>query len=120
MITIKSIDWLDEERKEGELELTDGNYTMICFSDGIDFKLDDKIENNIFAMLSSDILRSFDKEFYLHHCNGFEYHVTGQIIDKEKGIIKIGDFLIQVGDSIPKDIQEEEFVIFEVERFDIF
>lgn len=118
MISIKSIDWLDEASYEGEVTLVDSSQNeLVCFSYSVkpeDMRLDD-----ISASVNSEIFRSDVRKDCLAHIENFEYHVVGNLLDSQNCIIKCFDYIFTLDTPIPRDLEEGEWIEFGVGRFDL-
>ena len=121
MIIIKNVYWLDKETNEAEVLVSDGKYDILCFAHP--FKYHTKtIENILYAFEPKNIQLSVIENFHIHNIQDtFKHQIIGKLLDKEKGIITVGDFIIEIDNNlIPKDINNEDYISFECERIDIW
>lgn len=118
MIDIVKIEWLSIEEKEAEVYLSDGKFNIRVFAHP--FEIHDRIKLPIYSMNTRNIFIS-DNIFLLENINNsFEYNVSGCVIDKSNGIIKVGDFLIEIDEPLPEDIEKGNFVSFRCDRLDLW
>lgn len=121
MIKIKKIKYISIEAKEAEILISDGKYELICFSQPYDEDIDKKIEvlncyNNQFVMRADTMECLIEKLI-----EPFAYRIIGKVINSNKNIVKIGEILLQLEEyAIPKDIKENEYISFYVQRIDIY
>ncbi|UWX59149.1 hypothetical protein N0B40_12025 [Chryseobacterium oranimense] len=121
MIIIKKIEWLSKEAEEAEVYLSDGSYNIIAFSHPFNQKVGEAISLPLYTLNVKDIYRSDKKESLIQKIGEtFEYKLIGNVINKEKSHIKIGDFIIELDSILPNDISENEFVSFVCDRLDIY
>lgn len=118
MIDIIKIEWLSVEGKEAEITLSDGTFNMRVFAHP--FEIQDKITLPIHSVNTKNILIS--DNYSLENVNSyhFEYNISGCVMDKDKGIIKVGNFFIEVDEPLPRDIKKGDFISFQCDRLDLW
>lgn len=118
MISIKSINWLDEASYEGEVTLIDSTqHELICFI--YQLKPENIDLDDIYAIANTDIMRSDVSNYCLTHVRNFEYYVVGKLLDKKAGRVKCFDYIFEIGAYLPGDIKDGDWVEFGVGRFDL-
>lgn len=115
---IIDINWPSEEVLEAKIIVTDGIYDLICFAYPFKLKIGDEIDIPLFAFEATHIQRIVNKEYTVEKQFLNSYYFQGLLISKEKGLIKVGGFTIQIDDYIPADIKDLEFISFICDRLD--
>ncbi len=118
MICMKKIK-IDYLSQEAYVILSDGNIDILVFS----HPFEGEIELPLMGFACYDINKSDKKKYYVEKLldSYFGYKINGKLIDKEKGIVKLGEFTIELDDkeSIPQDIKNGDFIQFKVVRIDM-
>ncbi|HEL1641123.1 TPA: hypothetical protein TXL57_002089 [Streptococcus suis] len=118
MVTLKSINWLDESSYEGEVTLVDSSQNeLVCFSYSV--SPEDMVLDAILANVNSDIFRSEVKTYCLTHIKNFEYHIVGNLLDSKNCTVKCFDFVFKLDGYLPGDLEDGEWIEFGVGRFDL-
>ncbi|EAC5232747.1 hypothetical protein CSI37_08260 [Listeria monocytogenes] len=121
MIKVKSIHWLDEDAREADIILTDGEYNVVCFSHSCEFALNGVYNELIYCFDPINIFKLNQKEYSMEvpDDNSDFYILKGKLIDATDSIIQIGEFRIDISESdIAQDIHEGDFVELKVHRID--
>ena len=114
-----------------EYVVTDGNYNLICMCLSVPLS-DNKVPQvgmlieNIFAFTISDTIRltisKNKKHFIQKEKKYFKYKVCGNVVDSRKSLIRIFDFIVSLEfsypDVLPTIFKNNDYVEFEVDRFD--
>lgn len=118
---IKKIDWLSFEALEAEVIVTDGEFELVCFSHPFNYQLESNLKEPIYSFDANNIVKSDRQVYTLKKLDdNFSYHVTGKLVDIEKGKVMLGNLSIELDDDIlPGDIKENDFISFSSPRFDI-
>ena len=117
MIEIKEVNWLSMDAKEAEVCLYDGSFYIKCFSQ----PFNNELILPLYAINTNNIKHSYEKTYLVEKIGeNFEYRFLGYILDKVKGNIKIGKFIIQLDIPLPKDMKEKEYISFQCDRIDIW
>lgn len=75
--------------------------------------------NSIYGFDCSNIVRSNKKEFQIVKLSSYyAYLITAQVVDRNKGLVRIGMLFIYLDAPIPKDILNGNYVTFKVMRMD--
>src|SRR5699024_481657 len=118
---VKRIDWLSPEASEAEIVITDGEFDLTCFSQPFKYQLGSILNEPIYSFDVSAIAKS-NKNIYKAEKldDNFAYRLTGKLLDKQKGKVIIGNFIIELDNEVlPGDIEENDFIIFSSSRLDI-
>lgn len=122
MVKVDKLNWLSQEAKEAEVFLSDGDFRMICFSHPFKKGIGSVISQPIYALNAKEILKlNGEERFSVEKEEGvFNYKMAGRVIDKSKNQIKVGEFILELDNPIPNDIQDGNYVSFSCDRIDIY
>lgn len=114
-----------------EYVVTDGNYDLICMCLSVPLANNKEPKpgmriGSIFAFSYSDTIQlnvSKNRNCFIQKDKGyFEYKVCGNIVDCEKSLIKVFDFIISLEfsypDGLPSMFNNNDYVEFQVDRLD--
>ncbi|EFR88425.1 hypothetical protein HCJ64_05325 [Listeria marthii] len=121
MIKVKSIHWLDEDVREADVVLTDGEYNVVCFSHPCELTLNGVYNELIYCFDPFDIFKFNQAEYSMEKPNDNQELsiLKGKLIDATDLIIQIGEFRIDISEGdIAQDIHEGDFVELKVHRID--
>ncbi|EDN9971674.1 hypothetical protein GKT18_07095 [Listeria monocytogenes] len=121
MIKVKSIHWLDEDAREADVILTDGEYNVVCFSHPCELTLNGVYNELIYCFDPFDIFKLNQAEYSMEKPNDNQELsiLKGKLIDATDSIIQIGEFRIDISEGdIAQDIHEGDFVELKVHRLD--
>ena len=123
MIRITDIEWIDEDMGEALIHLSDGEHSIVVFVDGFgEFKpqVGALFKETLYGMLSTDIVKVSDEKESVLSLGGFEQEIVGTVMRKRTGLLRVGQFMIEVNSDIPKDIVVGNQVKCTVSRIDQF
>lgn len=121
---IKKIIDYDEEAQEADVIISDGENDLMCYAQPFNIK-DRNKPFNLFAMLDSDVVRSYAQNCLIQKIDDgyYSYRICGRLIDVKEpmvSVVKVFNIIMEVGGPIPKDIIENEYIEFDVMRIDYF
>mgnify|MGYP003424832488 CR=1 FL=1 len=117
---IKKIEWLNQEIKEAVVTISNDKIELKCFSHPFNMKKSDKITEIIECLSVNNIYISYRKEYYIEYYDGnLTYRLCGKLIDKKNGIMQFEDIKLYIGEYIPGDIQNDDYIIVTISRLDI-
>lgn len=113
MIWVKNYRAISGDLSGGaDVWFTDGTYEMTCFK--YPFDPEDRYQG-VLAFEGSNIVRSdVTGEIFTRLANG-NHFVVGKVINRAEGLVRLGHFTVDGALSLPKDIEENEFVEFTAE-----
>lgn len=122
MIKIKLINWLSREAKEAEVLLSDGKFNITCFSHPFNYQSTKIITQPLYSLNASDmIVVNSEQKLSVEKTNeSFGYKITGYVFNKKENQVKIGEFIIELDNQIPLDINEGNYLSFICDRIDIY
>lgn len=119
---IIKINWLSKDALEAKLTLSDGLFIIIGFAQPFTGKLSETLKQPI-IILNPTELKKIEKQSYSFSNKGnfWGYQIDGKLINKVKGIIRVGNFELELDTPalIPQDIMEGDFITFFGERLDV-
>lgn len=117
---VKQINWLSRASLEAEVIISDGKIDLLCFAHPMNYQEGQSLIEPLIVLDVSGVVKSNDYTPPQKQSDTFEYYLTGKIIDKENGIIEIGNIQIEINSSsIPQDINQGEFISFQCSRLDL-
>lgn len=118
---IKEIKYLDKSRNECFLTLISQDAELICFSDMREVFLEEVVNTPLEAISVSNIQILKNEDERIFKIGDHNYKIFGRIVNRNEGIIVVKSFLIHINPYIiPNDIKDDDFICFEVERFDLY
>ncbi|EOL46352.1 hypothetical protein [Enterococcus caccae] len=120
MVIVKKVNWIDEDSGEADVLLFDGMYSIESFCSDCNISEGDVFLDTLYGFNVRDIVKSFNKEYEIGKENN-GYHIQGQLVDKERKILQIGGFKIDLSEGdIPKDIKQNDYIEVDISRVDIY
>lgn len=119
---IQKIIWLEDSCLEAKLIVSDGFYSLLCFSCPCEYAVGDKLHRPLECLDVQDICVVKEGMYNIEKGkNPFSYLLCGKIGDINKGIVSVGEIKLHIEQNrIPKDIQFGQFVCFSTSRIDIY
>lgn len=117
---IEKIVWKNKASKEAEVYVTDGEFSILCFSQPCAYVVGDVLEEPIRILDIHDV--KIDEPKYTANQIGasYAYKIQGEV-DIEKSMIRISNIYIHVDTyKLPGDIVSGNYISAIVDRFDIW
>lgn len=118
LMYIKEILHYDEESREADVFISDGQFELLCYvhpyiPDGFD-----KLKSPLSAYMTENVMRALENAYKTEKLQSgyYSYRLHGKIIDLQKRLVAVGHIIIELENVIPKDIGEGEFIEFTVMR----
>ena len=110
--------YFDKNAQEAHIIVSDGQFDILCYAQPY---RDEAEEFDLLGFMTENIMRADTNEYQVEKIDEgyFAYRLQGQLLDKSKRIVAIGEIEIILEDRIPKDIQDDEFIVFHVKRVDL-
>ncbi|MCB0356782.1 MAG: hypothetical protein KDD40_07225 [Bdellovibrionales bacterium] len=128
MVIVKEVNWFDENKYDADVIITDGKIEIPTFCSPCHYKVGDEVKDvGILDYIDIEKLETepVNIENPVYKPSTKTYLVKGQIVNyKKKGSmgndvdLKIGNIIIDFG-RIPGDIQDGDWVLVEISRFDL-
>lgn len=118
---IKSINWINKNAQEAEVIVTDNSFELMCFSHPFTKCLNQELQAPIYCFDANNIVLAFEKKPYaVKKSDAYDYFIRGKLANKDKKIVLLGSIELYLDNSyIPKDIDEGEYIEFDVSRLDL-
>ena len=107
--------------EEADVYVSDGNILLKCFSHPCKLKLGDVLSSPLKCLDIENIMLAepSENEVAIKGSYEYNYHIIGKYMGK--GIIRVSYIDIFVDEYlIPKDIQRNSLICFDIDRFDIY
>ena len=116
---ISNIFWINIDIFEAEVEITDGNFSIICFSCDKKLNKGDTIDDSLVAIDIAKI-KVVENEYYIQRIdNSFEHYVKGRL-SNNCSKLNIGEISININKNMmPGDINDGDFIEAIIYRIDI-
>ena len=118
---IKDIKYIDSNNLEGDVVVTDGKFELLVYSYPLNYEVGSIIINPLYVFEPSNIHMSDKRVYKVRKLKShYGYFIRGRLINKEKGIIRVGDIALNINNKlIPSDIKNNQYVQFMCERIDL-
>ena len=122
MVKIDKLNWLSEETKEAEVYLSDGDFNVLCFSHPFDKELGSTVPQPLYTLNAREIFRLDGEERFsvVKEEGSYDYKLAGRVIGKNENQVKVGEFILELDNPLPNDIQFGNYVSFICDRIDIY
>lgn len=119
---VKSIDWIDEENIEADVEISDGKYFIICFACPFNYQEGDVYKDTIHCLDIEYVYTSQENSYYVERIRkSYNYILKGKVVDLSNKIMKVGEIKIDVSNtSFPNDIYQDQFIEVKITRMDLY
>ena len=118
---IKNVEYLDKSRNECFLTLVNKDAELVCFSDMKEFSCEEEINIPLETLSVNNVVICNDETEMILKKGDHSYNIIGRLINKVEGIIITKSFLIHLDPGvIPNDINDNDYIYFEVNRFDLY
>ncbi len=120
MMIITEIEEYNETAHEAIVKVSDGFYTVECFSQPCLFQTGIEWVEPLECLNVYNIYVD-DSNERLSKLNVFMYEIVGTLSNRNKGIVNVGDLSFHINAQlIPKDICEGQRIYFVTDRIDIY
>ena len=121
MMKIEKIVDFNPVSEEADVIVTDGCFQVLCFCHPCTVQVGQILTKPLWPFDENDVMRSSNHEYKIQKTQHsyFSYDLIGKLINKEHGIVVIGELYFDLAGSVPKDIEENEYIEFSVSRIDI-
>lgn len=120
-MVIEEIRWIDRSIREAEVLVSDGRYSVLCFSHPCDYSVGEAVNDPLFCLNVQDVeLANRDGYEAARDAWGFSHMIRGKLCDPARGIVCVGGLRLEIDPGmIPKDIESGQFVQFFAGRIDL-
>ena len=119
---ISNINWLSKSAKEAEIEISDGFYKLIVFSQPCEYKINQKIDDYIHPLEVKNLQKTSNEQVDILKLQrtSFGYKIIGTFNDAGNSLISVGNIKFQLSEPIPSWAREGDIIEFESIRFDLW
>ena len=115
---LQVIEYLDSESVEAIIQLTDGEISILAYSYPFHSP---EIQNSVrlFSFFTQNIVR--EQEFIepvKTNLGFFSYRLTAKVVNRSECLVQINNINIILDTKIPGEIQNGEYISFDVSRLD--
>ncbi|MEG0153664.1 MAG: hypothetical protein RR744_10930 [Cellulosilyticaceae bacterium] len=121
MIIIKNVERSDESQEEADVTISDGTYSVMCFSSSFMLKTNDEFKDKIYCFDVEDLCIATKSEPIVEKKDDFyEVFIRGKL-EEENSVVYVGELVIDISEAhIPKDICGGDMIEFSSSRLDIY
>ncbi len=118
---IEEIRWMDRSIREAVVLVSDGRYSVVCFSHPCNYSVGEHVSDPLYCMSVQDVeLAGQDVYEATHDAWEFPHRVCGKLCDSTQGIVCVGELRLQIdAGMIPGDIKNGQFIQFSTTRIDL-
>ena len=120
MVTLKVVEYLDDEENEVLLEICHGDVKLYAFSCPYTGNKNDTAEKvTLYALFAHNIGPSLDyKLSYKTSDVSFDQHIYAKIVNKKERLVSVGDIDIVLDTSLDSEFPVGSIISFDVSRLD--
>lgn len=117
---IQTVLHFDKADREAEVIVSDGECELLCYAFPIAAVEIGMPVSGLSGFLCGDITRAENP-----HCAitklppHFAYHLTGMLLSRQTGIVRVGGLEISLDAHMPNDLSNGEYISFDVQRVDL-
>ncbi len=111
---------IDHDKLSGEMDLivSDGKYELLCYCFQSNAPTQWKIKE-LKTFLADKIMIAHNNNYLIDKTGGYySYHLQGKVLEINPPKVEIGKMCIVIDTQFPKDINQNSFIEFFVERID--
>lgn len=119
---VKTIRWLNMAGKEAEVEVSDTDHSLLCFSQPCTYVINQEIYEPLECLSARNIMLADIKAYNVIKGDGpYDYMICGKLINRS-GVVQLGtSIMLHIeSDQIPKDIAVNSYIVFSVDRIDLW
>ena len=119
---------LEYHHNYAEYIVSDGKYSVICICMSVPLPLNKEPEEGMKILIIDaffenydDVMLSNQKEYFIKKGKRpLAYILTGEIVDKDKGLVRVGDLLIDIGEGYKKTYNNGDYIEIKADRLDCY
>lgn len=119
---IESIKWISREAEEAEVEISDGHFTCIAFSQPCNAKAGEHVTEPLHVFSIKNAMISDKSTLGVWNISDIklERKVIAKIVDITNQMIAVGDILMVIDDFLPGGLENGNIIEFECARIDLW
>lgn len=115
---ISRIEWYDFDSEEGAYEVSDSQYTVVCFAWKENYSVGDAVDGKLSSFCATEITVSDDCCFVVKRLSFFEHKLTGVLCDN-RTTVRIGGIFIELDTEVPHNLSDGTWINVTVSRIDL-
>ncbi len=119
MYSIEIVEWLDQSYPEVIACVKSDGIELLAYSAPYTQKPASQYVH-LYTLFADNVLK--EKTFQLPRktdLSHLSYHITATVIDRRESLVKLSDILITLDCGIPRDIENGDFISFDVHRLNL-
>lgn len=119
---VKSINWISKSAEDAEVEITDGEFTCIAFSQPCSVETGDYVTAPLHIFSIKNPMISQDNTVGIWSINekSLERKVVAKLVDHTQQLIAVGKILLLIDDYLPGGISDGDIIEFRCKRIDLW
>ncbi|WP_139833052.1 MULTISPECIES: hypothetical protein [unclassified Pseudomonas] len=120
---VKNIKWISESAEEAEVEISDGEFTCVAFSQPCDRTIGETIDEplHVFSMRDAMICENEPTVGIWNIENsGLSRRVVAKVTDTTQQLIAVGKINLVIEDHLPGGIEKDDLIEFNCGRIDLW
>ena len=119
---IESIKWISSEAEEAEVEISDGQFKCVAFSQPCDAEVGQQITEplHVFSIKNAMISDKSTLGIWSTSNGKLERKVVAKIVDITNQVIAVGDISMVIDDFLPSGLENGNIIEFECARIDLW
>ncbi|MBK4738029.1 hypothetical protein [Noviherbaspirillum pedocola] len=119
---MKSIHWISVEAKEAEVEIADGHYACLAFSQPCGVNVDDEVSMplHVFDIKNAMLSKETELGVWKTSESGHGRRVVARLVDVERQLLAVGGIQLVVDKHLPGGLEAEKVIEFECARLDLW
>ncbi|WP_223512842.1 hypothetical protein [Pseudomonas sp. GL-B-19] len=119
---IESIKWISSEAEEAEVEISDGHFKCVVFSQPCSAKVGQQLTEplHVFSIKNAMISDKFLLGIWSTNNEKLERKVVAKIVDIKNQIIAVGDICMIIDDLLPGGLENGNVIEFKCARVDLW
>ena len=119
---IKSIKWISKSSEEAEVEISDGDFTCIAFSQPCDVIVGEHLTQPLHVFSVKNAMISDQPAVGIWNLSDtkLERKVVAKVIDITNQVLAVGDIHMVINDCLPGGLEIGNIIEFECARIDLW
>lgn len=116
---ISSIKHWDDQDKEADILVTDGEHQLLCYAQPHSLEEVQTEVETLYAFGCENIVKSENCTVNIvKQTDYYAYELSAEVLSKVEQTVKLGQLVLHLDAAIPGDIQNGDYVSFRLQRID--